>query len=242
MSPQTQIQQPSKSLILQKFDSIVKDVFILRLISETLPALQRRHSKRPAECRCRCPDFSPWEILCEQQEICWTQWINPARMTTPCPPFACFALFTVSPTTAAVVHINFEKWSLNLFFFLLSPTTKAVHAFYSLMDRFIDKFDWVTEQPNSISPQMCRAIWSGIFLASIDPNLLYYIAPRNKWKLGQQFQNQLLWKCCAVRVDCITVRGQWSFSVNKYKFGWNQQLLVLRLVSSAVVTVNLIKI
>lgn len=40
MSPQTQIQQPSKSLILQKFDSIVKDDFILRLISETLPALQ----------------------------------------------------------------------------------------------------------------------------------------------------------------------------------------------------------
>ena len=40
MSPQTQIQQPSKSLILQKFDSIVKGVLILRLISETLPALQ----------------------------------------------------------------------------------------------------------------------------------------------------------------------------------------------------------
>ena len=82
---------------------------------------------------------------------------------------------------------------LNLFFFfLLSLTTKAVHAFYSLKDRLIDKFDWVTEQLNSISPQMCQAIWSGIFLASIDPNLLYYIAPRNKWKLGQQFQNQLL--------------------------------------------------
>lgn len=120
MSPQTQIQQPSKSLILQKFDSIVKDVFILRLISETLPALQRRHSKRPAESRCRCPDFSPWEILCEQQEICWTQWINPARMTTPCPPFACFALFTVSPTTAAVVHIKLWEMKLKSVFFFFS--------------------------------------------------------------------------------------------------------------------------
>ena len=39
---------------------------------------------------------------------------------------------------------------------------------------------------------------------------------------------------CAVRVDRNMVSGQWSFSVNKYKFGQIQQVLVLRLVSSVV--------
>lgn len=80
----------------------------LRLISETLPALQgdSARSKRPAESWGHCPDSSPWESPNEQQEMCWTQWINTARITNLCPLFAC-----VSPVPTPV-YINFEESNL----------------------------------------------------------------------------------------------------------------------------------
>lgn len=63
-----------------RFDSVVKDILFLRIITNTLPALQGdgAHVKCPVETRCHCPDFSPSGSSSEQQEICWTQWISTA--------------------------------------------------------------------------------------------------------------------------------------------------------------------
>lgn len=162
---------------------------------------------------------SPWLLTLrspsEQRKICWTQWINTAYMANLCPLFAFAALLQLHHHKKQLSHWGI-KFTFNmthhiLFILLIcSPQSHQVAGafFFGLIVGFIDGLDWVTEQLNSNTLQMCCAIWSGLFFSHV----------------VQLFSLYILYKLFNFSL-CITwlkyfVLDSGDIVLSKYKFKW----------------------